>query len=273
MSNRQIANIAAHVEYKPGKYRQIANLVAHVEYVSLQSQTESQTCETLENSFTSIKDSLYTNPSAAIDAGLIANYKAAIQTAFGMTFTVDGGDNWVFISLHFARQGLEATATSFKKWVESQSLNVVVDRYSLFKRIYGAFQIQNIATVSEFAAEVIAGNITVKIRPDGGQWYMTPNNIIHELGHLLDGKAGFGAKKLGSIEYTIDDVTKGGGTSLHNGHYRVGMAEGKQYLRNQYLLHSTITNTGGVATFSAQTSPSSGSSEYNAFVPCNTFAN
>jgi len=263
---RQIANIAAQVEYKPGRYRQVANIAVHVEYVALQSQMDAQTYQSLEDALTPIKITLYTNPTAPIDSGLIWNYKTAIENAFGMTFTVDGGEDWVFISLHFARQGLEATATAFKKWVETQSQSVV-DRYALFRRVYGSFQIQNISTVSEFPAEVVTGNVTVKTRPLGGQWYMTPNNTIHELGHLLDGKAGFGAKKLGSIEYTVDDSVKGGGNPLHNNYSRAGMGEGKQYLRNSHLLHSSITNVNGVATFIAQTNPYNNEPEYNAFVP------
>jgi hypothetical protein len=49
---------------------------------------------------------------------------------------------------------------------------------------------------SEFGAESL-----LAVQDSPRQAVMTPNNLIHELGHALDGRAGFGVKGIGSIEY------------------------------------------------------------------------
>jgi hypothetical protein len=262
---RQVANVAGLVEYKPGPYRQVANIAGMVEY----TPQESIILEGLENTLAAIRAALQANPNADISS-LVAAYKAAIEGAFGVTFTAPTGDAWVFISLHFARQGLEATAKAFKLW--AQGAGAIVNRYDLFKRVFGIFEIQNIGEPNDAAAaEVRLSNIVVFQQSDGDQWYMTPNNLIHELGHLFDAKAGFGYKKVGSLQYTITDTTKGGGTALHGGFNREGMAEGRDYLRERFLEHARILQVG--TTNNAEFDPSLGEPpvetdpEYSQFVP------
>jgi hypothetical protein len=70
------------------------------------------------------------------------------------------------------------------------------------------------------------------------QGVMTPNNLIHELGHAIDGFAGFGVKKIGSIQSAINDDDMGGGVPLHNDYERFGM--GEAHLRVQYYEHAHI---------------------------------
>ena|GEM_PF-1015303 len=65
----------------------------------------------------------------------------------------------------------------------------------------------------------------------GRQAVMTPNNLIHELGHTFDAFAGYGFKKIGSIENALNAAQMP--TS------RDGM--GPEYLQVQFYLHATIS--------------------------------
>lgn len=266
MNKRQVSNLAVQVEYKPAPFRQVSNLIIQAEYV----WQEPLTLATLENALSAIRGTLHTNPNADISSP-VAVYKAAIESAFGVSFEVQGGDNWVFISLHFARQGLEATAQAFKRWAVTQGKNPLdVNAYALFRRVMNTpFKIINVGTVNLNAvAQVIAPDIIVYKRSETRQWTMTPNNVIHELGHKLDGRAGFGFKKLGSMEYSIETA----GAALHNNYSRAGMAEGRTYLRVRALEHSQITLSSTVpdkAEYSVITEkqPIPTDPDYAAFVP------
>jgi hypothetical protein len=265
----QVSSAYTLVEYKPGSYRQISSLTVQVEYTSQEYLTLGE----LENTLTAIGTALHGNPNTDV-SGLVAAYKSAIEAAFGVSLTVSGGDAWTFISLHFARQGLEAVARAFERWVETkiveQGLNTMVDRYALFQRIMKApFEIINVGEVNPDAiAQVIAPNIIVYRVNETRQWVMTPNNLIHELGHKLDGLAGFGVKRLGSLEYTIESA----GSSLHDNYSRAGMAEGRSYLRVRALEHSQISLSSTIPDQAVYTviqgkQPTSSDPAYAEFVP------
>jgi hypothetical protein len=85
----------------------------------------------------------------------------------------------------------------------------------------------------------------------GRQGVMTPNNLIHELGHLLDGLSGFGDKKIGSMENAIDNSALGGGAGLHGGYTRNGM--GPSHLRVQFYEHAQVIEQSGRAGFNVLT--------------------
>ena len=212
----------------------------------------------LDEAFDDIRDALQTDPEADIDT-LVADYQDIIETAFGVTFskeitTPQVADDWGLIALHFAHLGLEATAEAFERWVEAEIVNQYlcqsVDRYALFRRITGGLELKNVANEASNAALTTGKTISINRIPDGNrQWIMTPNNLIHEIGHSLDNSSGFGTAKIGSIQYTIDDVSAGGGSSLHNGFTRDGI--GPSYLRVQFYEHARVedTNNDGVAEF------------------------
>jgi hypothetical protein len=240
----------------------------------------------LDDTFAAIRDALHTNPEADISA-LVTDYKEAIESAFGVTFDKEEtdpqiADDWVFISLHFARLGLEATAKAFEQWVEEQimdqNLCKSVDRYALFQRIMGNVRFRNMTAVQSYVAEnkfVTEGAGSVRAiaiyrRSSGGQWYMTPNNVIHELGHWFDTNAGLGHKRLGSLEYSIQDEAKGGGEVLEDSiATRAGMAEGRDYLHEEAHEHAHITNNNGVAEYDPLSGevPEETDAEYGEFVP------
>jgi len=204
------------------------------------------------------------------------------QSAFGVTFTQESGAQvWGEperggIALHFARLGLEAVADAFERWTtpEANQQCYRVDKFKLFRRVFGIFNITNVATENPNAvAEVIAPNLVVYRNSATIQWVMTPNNLAHELGHKLDGRAGFGIKKLGSLQATLDDTSKGGGNSLHISYSRQGMAEGRDYLRKRAHEQGKISDGGDTATYSplvvegVSRLPISIDPEYAEFVP------
>jgi len=225
----------------------------------------------LDETFIAIRSALQAAPSTYPQTEF-NSYKTAVQSAFGVTFTQEqdaqvwGEPERGGVALHFARLGLEAVADAFKRWttVEAALQCYRVDKFKLFRRIFGIFSITNVATVNPNAvAEVIAPNLVVYRNSATTQWVMTPNNLAHELGHKLDGRAGFGIKKLGSLEFAIFSA----GDALHNGFSRAGMAEGRSYLRNRFLEHGAIIEgSNDLALYSPLTSPVETDSEYTEFV-------
>lgn len=270
--------------------------------------TAVQPQQTLDDAFTLLRNTLQATPEADLTSQIDA-YKTAIQNAFGVTFEVESGapENWGAVSLHFARQGLEATARAFENWVTAelgqQGLCKTIDRFDLFKRIMGSMILRNVPetqihianatghTIRAFQRpatipdklecvkeaddqnpEQILGLIdetqdcetcppgtdwcrqayqrdgSGNLIPNGRQGIMTPNNLIHELGHALDGFAGFGSKVIGSIQNAIDNPSMGGGASLHNDYSRKGM--GEEHLQTQYYEHAKIEmDSGNTAKF------------------------
>lgn len=299
-------------------------------------QAEAATEQSLNTTFTAIRSALQSNPSANI-SGLLEDYKASIQTAFGVTFTVSDGTSadetetpseWNLASIHFVRLGLEATAKAFERWVEAelntQNLGIIINRYEIYRRVLGDITFENIGRLGSNVAQATSGKIQVLRRPKfipyyyckpegsnqfsysptvdtngnplplpttGCAWQadkreslpqyesneygvgnmvsanrqaiMTPNNLIHELGHSFDGRAGFGTKLLGSIEFTASKATA---PSLSTN--RDGM--GPDYLRDLSYEHARIEETpqgSGVATFEAINPPPNYSPVYNGTEP------
>jgi len=97
---------------------------------------------------------------------------------------------------------------------------------------------------------------------------MTPNNVIHELGHSFDNFAGFGKKILGSIENTVatQSLPLGGVNNSRNG-------MGPAYLRSgtalEFYEHAEIKETStGSTLFAAKFAPMSGyNPEYDGTEP------
>ena len=252
-----------------------------------------------------IKDDL-PSISANDQPTLLSTYQTAIQNAFGMLFTVSqDAEPWNLMSLHFSRQGLEATAQAFERWAAPQSATYV-NGYAIFRRVFGQITLNNCAdTWENFACSSIpiiniyqrpkkifywqvpdgsngfnylprelangesvstpppvytADNVSLPQFPDdiytpgrdvgcgcnGGyqpigrspavQAIMTPNNLIHELGHAFSRFAGFGTQRIGSMENAINNESM----SLT----REGM--GPAHLRELFYEHAQVENTNPV---------------------------
>jgi hypothetical protein len=167
----------------------------------------------LDEAFVAIRAALHADSNANINA-FVDTYKARVQAAYGVTFTADAGaDEWGLIGIHFARLGFQATAEAFLRWVQSQSLppglTYIPNSFALFRRVMGSLELRNKPTVTqEYIALSSSGLIEVFRRNNQTQTYdvqaiMTPNNLIHELGHSFSRFAGFGYQVLGSIENAI----------------------------------------------------------------------
>jgi len=223
-----------------------------------------------------------------------------------MLFTVSqDAEPWNLMSLHFSRQGLEATAQAFERWAAPQSATYV-NGYAIFRRVFGQITLNNCAdTWENFACSSIpiiniyqrpkkifywqvpdgsngfnylpkelangesvstpppvytADNVSLPQFPDdiytpgrdvgcgcnGGyqpigrspavQAIMTPNNLIHELGHAFSRFAGFGTQRIGSMENAINNESM----SLT----REGM--GPAHLRELFYEHAQVENTNPV---------------------------
>jgi len=221
----------------------------------------------------------------------VLQYKTAIQNTFNVIFTkssdphTDNGntflaDDWVFVSLHFVQQALTATAFALRDWIYTQSTEHYVNPYDLFARVMGQTEFRNISEISDIAFAIAqqrqqGAQINVYRRIDANsspvtsrQLYMTPNNVIHELGHAFDGRAGFGFKTLGSIEDSIQNSDTQG--PITDGTFdRSGMYKGLDYLKESFHVHATITDTDGDGTYERAIIdlPADGTSEYTALVP------
>lgn len=162
---------------------------------------------TLDTKFAAIRTALQTNPSADVSAA-VGEYKTAIQNAFGVTFDKEitsppVAEDWGVVSLYFAHQAFQETAERFEQWVESELDNecIPVDRYALFRRVTNGLILKNLATEASNVALTTGNTINIYRVPGGNrQWKMTPNNLIHELGHFLSRSSGFSFSLLGSIE-------------------------------------------------------------------------
>jgi hypothetical protein len=207
----------------------------------------------LDDAFTDIRTALQANPSANITT-LVGDYKDAIHNAFGVTFDAESGaDDWAdsdnVVALHFVRQGLQAVAEAFQKWVEKDSCTAV-DRFELFRRVTNGLILKNLATEASNVAKTEGSIIKVNRVPNGNrQWKMTPNNLIHELGHFLSRSSGFGFSLLGSIENELNPFLAN--YSIDTRYDRDGM--GPLFLRQQidpgdfstlFYVHATIEPDG-----------------------------
>jgi len=330
---RRVNALQVEAEVLPGPHRRVSSLMVEVEYIP----TAFDTGRLLNARVMDIKGTLQDNPNANIDAKALL-YKRDIETVFGVTFTNDAGTvEWGieprgFLALHFARLGLEASAQAFENWIEkwikdnpqSTSLIPAVDRYGLFRRVFGSLEFRNTTATKINVAQASGRTISVHIRPldrvgyvecytvnDQGvetihaqiegrlnevnceegqnkrqayqrdaqnnllpgseQWVMTPNNLIHEIGHVFDGLAGFGEKKFGSLENAINNSVEPflGGDNLHAGRSRQGMGEGRDFLRELFHQHTRIVNAGNnVVDFQSPLGPPlEGDADYNDFVP------
>lgn len=212
----------------------------------------------LDTAFADLKTALQNNPTAAEADPVIAtplnNYKTAIQTAFGVTFSTESGaSDWGVISLHFAHLGLQATAEAFERWVENyielNNLCGSVGRFDLFRRVMGQMTLMNAAEEQDNVALTTGATIRVYRKPGANrQWVMTPNNLIHELGHSFTRATGYDTVLIGSIEQALQN------TSLVTDYTRDGL--GPEYLRppqgiydQLYFEHAVISNDNGVAIF------------------------
>jgi hypothetical protein len=288
MSKRQISSTAANVEYLPGEYRQVSSTAANIEYLPGAYRQVSNVALLVEymsdgafrqwnidTEFTERVREIRTDPLANIN---VENYRNAIQNGYGVSFEVEANASaWDFLALWFAESALSATAQALERWVigeiDRQALNPrpEVDRLALFRRVFGGLTITNVAEERNDAVALVEGISRLKVfRLNNQQRTMTPNNLIHELGHILDNRAGFGFKLIGSMTFTVDDVSKGGGNSLHDGYSRKGMAEGRTYLREITLEHSRVEDVGNnTVSFQhiAGKNPLPGTPEYGEFVP------
>jgi hypothetical protein len=330
---RRVSSLHVEAEVLPGPHRRVSSLMVEVEYIP----TAFDTGRLLNARVMDIKGTLQDNPNANIDAKALL-YKRDIETVFGVKFTNDAGAvEWGieprgFLALHFARLGLEASAQAFENWIEkwikdnpqSTSLIPAVDRYGLFRRVFGSLEFRNTTATKINVAQASGRTISVHIRPldrvgyvecytvnDQGvetihaqiegrlnevnceegqnkrqayqrdaqnnllpgseQWVMTPNNLIHEIGHVFDGLAGFGEKKFGSLENAINNSIEPflGGDNLHAGRSRKGMGEGRDFLRELFHEHTRIVNAGNnVVDFQSPLGPPfEGDADYHDFVP------
>jgi len=125
--------------------------------------------ETLEAKFQVIRTALQADVNADITQAL-SEYKSEIETLFGVSLTIDNnGFAWSLAGIHFARQGLEATAEAFERWandyIEANSLQFVVNRYELYRRIMGQMSFENIGEVRTNVAISEMSTIKVYQRP------------------------------------------------------------------------------------------------------------
>jgi hypothetical protein len=238
---RQISSLAAAIEYKPAKFRQISSVALQVEYMS----NSAKLLKDLDDAFDTNYKLLQADPLAQIDT---TAYRSAIIAAYGVTCDFEVGTNavdWDFLSLYFIAEALSTTARRMADWAEGQLLaqGIVreVDSVALFRRIFGPLIIRNVATENANAVAQTFGDRIEVYRKDGIQRVMTPNNAIHELGHVFDGLSGLGVAKLGSLRWCLDETSKAGGASyLHNNYSRGGMAEGRIYLRDPFYEHGEV---------------------------------
>jgi len=245
MSTRRITTLFAEVEIRLRPERRVTTVFAEVEYFPAEDHTR----RLLNARFNAIRTALHADPTTNIDT-LVNEYKADIQTAFGVMFEHEpGADEWGvgprgFVALHFVRLGLEATAAAFKRWaegeIERQELNLAVDQYALFRRITNRITFRNALQTNDNFATTGGSTITVWRRlGTSRQAIMTPNNCIHELGHFFSRAAGNNTDKLGSIETLVDPGFFPGSPAV--GFNREGM--GPAYLRSSDVITVGEFNT------------------------------
>jgi hypothetical protein len=273
-NQRRIFTIFTEVEIRLRPERRITTTFLEVEYFPAEDHTR----RLLNARFHAIRTALHANPTANIDT-LVNEYRADIEQAYGVSF-VPGPDDtspqrWGLLGVHFIRLAMDAVAAAFKNWVVDQIGNrpYAVDRYDLFRRVFGHIDFTNTTNVAPTVAITEPPAINVNFKDQDGdtyQWIMTPNNAIHELGHFFDGRAGFGLKRLGSLQHAIDDETReGGSTTLHINNSRFGMGYGIGQLRNLPYIHTTINDAGnGIAQIQTpSTPPLADDPVYNVLVP------
>jgi hypothetical protein len=115
-------------------------------------------------------------------AGSLSRYQEAVGTAFAVTFE---GQRWTLVSTHFVRLGVEKVTDALANWAATQGMPV--EPFQFYRQVFGPMRFVSSRTpVQGYYAKSNASVITVYSWPDGTPRVMTPNNVIHELGHSFD---------------------------------------------------------------------------------------
>jgi hypothetical protein len=259
---RRVNALQVEAEVLPGPHRRVSSLMVEVEYIPGEDVTRRE----LHAAYRQLTDALHNaaqpGSTTPLEEGSfqteLSAYQTAIYNAFGVSLT---GLPWGIAATHFVREGLEAAAAAFASFVrnklEDENLSIAVDRYLLFRNISGPLTIKNGSDTSDTVALTAGSEITVNRRLSNDRNYvMTPNNVIHELGHFVSRSSGYGTAIMGSIEYDLDPVVLPSSPAIS--YTRDGM--GPAYLRLPEILepgvpeswkyeYARIGNSGEVVTF------------------------
>ncbi len=130
------------------------------------------------------------------------NYKTEVESAYGVRFTsADNADAWNVDRVKLIQEGLEEMAMALGNWARHNGYNW--DNAEAFRRIIGEIELRHSREVSKAQAQVNARTITIFWKAGSDRnYYLLPNVLLHELGHVLNANAGLGDRNdPGSINY------------------------------------------------------------------------
>ncbi|MCY4020883.1 MAG: hypothetical protein OXG39_15830 [Chloroflexi bacterium] len=132
------------------------------------------------------------------------DYKTQVETAYDVRFTsAVNADAWNVDSVKLVQEGLEEMAAALGNWARDNGYDW--DNAEAFRRIIGTVTLRNTREESNVGAQAIVSDDTISIfwkAKANRNYYLLPNVLLHELGHILNANAGLGGKdNPGSINY------------------------------------------------------------------------
>jgi hypothetical protein len=153
-----------------------------------------------------LRDQLRETFLAAVNSGGLEAYHGAIKDAFDATLAdpPNQSGTWGILDSLFIAVALEDTADAFGIWSnEVANLDAItgrtVDSFDLYRRTMGEMTFRHEAAVKDYAALSSGSTIGINKQTDDAYWIMTPNNVIHELGHSFNSFAGLGQLDLDGL--------------------------------------------------------------------------
>jgi hypothetical protein len=267
---RRVSSLHVEAEVLPGPHRRVSSLMVEVEYIPSEIQIQSE----LSVRYNWIRNTLQADPGADVTS-LVNDYRAALEAAYGITFS--GSPDWGLVGIHFARLGLDAVAWAIKSWCDNeinrQHLSYGTDRFSLFRRVFPPVSLINSSEVKTNIAESSLGSITIFQRPNLISYYRVLVEGIEVRYATVDPDGNPKSPPAGELLGTIDGLPQyaeryGEGPLIGSG--RQGIMTPNNFIHE--LGHS-LSRFAGFGTSGYGTNPGRGSIEYAVYAAGSPYTN
>lgn len=172
-------------------------------------------------------------------------YQDAIYDTLGIRFT---GYEWSLLGIHFTRFGAQRIAQAFDVYGNIQEIPIT--GYEIYRQVFGDMNFENVSTESTIdkpddntnnaLGRYSRSNVVEVFMRGDAPAILTPNLVIHELGHAFNAFAGLGYR-LDRGSGNINEISGNEGIGTD----RSGMGHPRPDRLLSFSLRGTVTNEEG----------------------------